>query len=126
MRRSLSVVCAAIACVLPSASPVHAAPKENGLFLMVSGKQGTWLRAIGIYCPGRADQHPYGRVVCDLLADVDGDFNRLPGDAHLCTDEKDPVTATATGTWGNRRISWKKTFSSACLLDEATAPVFRF
>ncbi|QFY12943.1 protease inhibitor [Nonomuraea phyllanthi] len=127
MHLSLPAVCVAAAASLVLASvPAQAAEIPNGLFLSVTGDGGATLRAVAIQCPHRAEQHPYGTLTCALLAAVDGNIDRLPGDPHPCTMEHDPVTATATGIWRNRRVNWQKTFSNACVLDAATSPVFRF
>ncbi|MET7338984.1 SSI family serine proteinase inhibitor [Nonomuraea sp. NPDC005650] len=127
MRLSLPVACIATAAsVVLAPLPAQAAAVPNGLFLSVTGNGGTWLRAIVIQCPLRADQHPYGALTCALLTAVDGNIDRLPGNPHPCTRQNDPVTATATGIWQNRRVNWQKTFSNACVLDAATSPVFHF
>lgn len=127
MRLVLPIACASVAAgIVLAAFPAPAAATPNGLFLAVSAHGNSWLRAVVIQCPGRAYQHPYGEATCAVVAAAGGDFDRLPGDPHPCTKEYDPVTATMSGIWRNRPITWQKTFSNACVLDAATGPVFRF
>jgi hypothetical protein len=38
----------------------------------------------------------------------------------------DPVTASATGIWGDRFIRFQRTFGNACTLRAETGPVFAF
>ncbi|MFF2330942.1 MULTISPECIES: SSI family serine proteinase inhibitor [unclassified Streptomyces] len=107
----------------PSAQPVP----DRALFLTVSGSENTWIRGVALPCPPTSDtRHPHAAAACAALAEAAGDLDGLPGDPHPCTQEFDPVTATATGTWDGRRVAWRKTFSNACVMDAVTGPVFRF
>lgn len=100
--------------------------EPRGLLLTVSGSQNTWIRGVVLDCPPRVTPHPQALAACSAITWARGDLDALPGDPHPCTDEYDPVTATADGTWRSHRIHWRKTFSNACELDAQTGPVFRF
>lgn len=76
--------------------------------------------------PRPAGMHPNAAAACADLERAGGDLDGLPGRPRPCTREYDPVTATATGTYGGRPISWQRTFSNACVLESETGPVFSF
>ncbi|WP_405809770.1 subtilase-type protease inhibitor [Streptomyces sp. NBC_00210] len=112
------------------AVPAHAVgdePAPRGLFLTVSGSENTWVRGVLLHCsPEPGGAHPDPAAACSALAAARGDLDRLPGDPHPCTEEFDPVTVDATGTWRGRMTAWHKTYANACALDAATGEVFRF
>ncbi|MGI5400524.1 SSI family serine proteinase inhibitor [Streptomyces sp. CA-135486] len=130
MHRSAVLAAAALMSLAATAVPAHAvgdAPAPRGLFLTVSGSENTWVRGLLLHCPPKpGGAHPYAAAACGALAAARGDLDRLPGDPHACTEEFDPVTAGATGTWRGRMTAWHKTYANACALDAATGEVFRF
>ncbi|WP_406379627.1 SSI family serine proteinase inhibitor [Streptomyces sp. NBC_01618] len=100
---------------------------DRGLFLAVSGSENTWIRGLALVCPPAPDaHHPEAAAACAAIDEAAGDPAALPGEPHLCSQEYDPVTATVTGKWDGRPVSWQKTFPNACVMDAATGPVFRF
>ncbi|MET8690348.1 SSI family serine proteinase inhibitor [Streptomyces sp. NPDC004732] len=131
--RSLPVAAAALI-ALGGLTPAHAAdpaptPKDpkGGLFLTVSGADNTWIRGVLLRCaPEPSGAHPQAAKACEAIAQAGGDFNALPDDPHACTKEFDPVTATVTGSYEGRAISWHKTYPNACTMDADTGYVFRF
>ncbi|MEU5777769.1 SSI family serine proteinase inhibitor [Streptomyces venezuelae] len=112
-----------------TAAPAHAAAPapKRGLFLTVSGAENTWVRGVLLHCvPEPAGAHPRAAEACEALALARGDFDELPDDPRACTKEFDPVTATATGSYDGKAISWHKTYPNACALAADTGVVFRF
>jgi hypothetical protein len=58
---------------------------------------------------------------------VDGDFTKLRGTGtDVCIEIYDPVTVTATGVWGDRGITWERTYPNKCYLRNETYPIFEF
>ncbi|MCQ6554875.1 subtilase-type protease inhibitor [Streptomyces sp. C10-9-1] len=97
------------------------------LFLTVSGAENTWIRGVVLRCaPRPTGPHPEAAEACAELEAVDGDLDRLPGDARPCTKQYDPVTVSATGAWHGHPTAWHRTFANACELTATTGPVFRF
>ncbi|MFJ6461426.1 SSI family serine proteinase inhibitor [Streptomyces sp. NPDC091387] len=117
-------VLAAVLLPLGAAVPAVAAPApDRGILLTVSGSENTWIRGLVLHCPpGSEDRHPDAAGACAALDEAEGDFDALAGGPHPCTHEHDPVTVTARG----EAVDWKHTFPSACAMDAATGPVFRF
>jgi hypothetical protein len=65
------------------------------------------------------------RACMDLML-ADGDFDALRGDRYqVCTQEYEPVVATAEGRWRDRVVAWQRVFGNACTLDAETGWVFR-
>ncbi|MBC9714943.1 protease inhibitor SIL-V5 [Streptomyces sp. TRM66268-LWL] len=120
-----------LAAALATAVPAHAddpePPPRPGVFLTVSGSDNTWIRGLKLMCSHEASgHHPHAAEACAAIDAVDGDLDRLPGKAPLCTKEYDPVTVTAAGTHRGQDISWHRTFANDCLRHAATDPVFDF
>ncbi|MFF4219641.1 SSI family serine proteinase inhibitor [Streptomyces nondiastaticus] len=138
--RTAAAASAAAAALLLLAAPQAAAGGRPGgagrhgradgtdgqLFLTVSGAQNTWIRGVQLSCPDADGHHSHAAEACMALNKAKGDPGRVPGAAHRCTRQYDPVTATAEGEWNGRPLVWHKTFPNACALDAATGPVFRF
>ncbi|MEV6316789.1 SSI family serine proteinase inhibitor [Streptomyces sp. NPDC051776] len=132
---------AAVAAVLLStglAGTAHAGPAaalhrpldptpSKGLVLTVSGSSETWIRGVLLRCPPEPDGlHPRAAEACAELGRARGDLDRLPGEPGVCSDEFDPVTASAKGTYQGKSVAWRKTYANACQLSAATGNVFRF
>ncbi|WP_236004869.1 SSI family serine proteinase inhibitor [Nonomuraea antri] len=127
MRLPLLITSAALgAGLVLTAIPAQAAARPNGVFLAISANGNDTLKAVGIQCPGRIEQHPFGEAACGAIDAVDGDFDRLPVSPRPCSKKRDPVTATMNGLWRGRIIGWQKTFANACLLAAKTGPIFAF
>jgi hypothetical protein len=132
MRTSVALAAAALV-ALAVAAPAQAEPARRepapprGLFLTVSGDENTWIRGVLLECPaGSPSHHPEAGAACEALDGAGGDLTRLAGHTHPCTREFAPVTVAAAGTWHGRPVDWHRTYPNACMLYEATGPVFRF
>ncbi|MZD10677.1 protease inhibitor SIL-V5 [Streptomyces sp. SID5785] len=111
---------------VPAAGAAEPVPRD-GLYLTVSGAGDTWTRGVRLECtPGPGGHHPYATESCTALHAAGGDPDALEGQPYRCTDEQDPVTATAHGTFEGRTVNWRRTFPNACTLESATGDVFRF
>ncbi|MEU0569765.1 SSI family serine proteinase inhibitor [Nonomuraea sp. NPDC005983] len=109
-----------------AATVAHAA-SDQGLNLTVSGNGHGWVRSVQLTCvPAPSGYHPHAKEACAAIDTAGGDLNALPVAPRTCGEEHNPVTASATGTWRGRPISWQKTFDNSCKLDAATGLVFRF
>ncbi|AUG75460.1 Protease inhibitor protein [Kitasatospora sp. MMS16-BH015] len=66
-------------------------------------------------------------AACQELAAVNGDFTQL--NVHpswLPTAQVAPVTASATGHWGNTAVNWSQDFTNPSALAKKTGDVFVF
>jgi hypothetical protein len=116
----------AVLLLLGVTAPAHAAT-ERGLSLSVSGDANTWTRGVVLHChPAPGGRHPNAAAACAAIEAAGGRFDRFSGTSRACTMEYNPVTASATGTWRGRPVSWRTTYANACGLDAATGAVFRF
>ncbi|MFD0148360.1 SSI family serine proteinase inhibitor [Streptomyces sp. NPDC055721] len=107
--------------------PATTAPKPpTRLHLTVTDSSGV-AKDVFLGCRPTGGNHPAAALACDALHDADGDFDKLKGDPDMiCTDEYDPVTARAEGTYNEVPVSWAKEFGNACELKAKTTPVFAF
>ncbi|MFC9618595.1 SSI family serine proteinase inhibitor [Streptomyces sp. NPDC056930] len=131
MRLRAAVAAAALLALtvaVPAAAAESNAPvPDRGLLLTVSGSEDTWIRGVALFCPPAPDaHHSHAAAACAAIDRAEGDLDALPSSPRLCIEGYDPVTATATGTWDGRPVSWQRTFPDACVMDAVTGPVFRF
>ncbi|MDY0816624.1 SSI family serine proteinase inhibitor [Kitasatospora purpeofusca] len=86
-------------------------------------------RTVTLECPpagGTANTHPDPYTACRLVDSVSGDLNRLDVDPGVCTDQFDPYTVTASGTYRSRPLSFRHTYGNHCVLLRTTGAVFDF
>ncbi|MFC5663150.1 SSI family serine proteinase inhibitor [Kitasatospora misakiensis] len=80
-----------------------------------------------LHCPpGGATTHPDPVAACRLLDSVNGDLARLDVDPGVCTQEYDPYTVTASGTYRGRPLSFQQTYGNHCVLLRTTGAFFDF
>lgn len=109
------------------AAAAHSPAQDPGILLTVSGSENTWIRGVVLHCPpGPEDRHPDAAGACAALDEAAGDFDALAGEPRPCPYAYDPVTVTAEGTGPDGAVDWRHTYPSACDMDAATGPVFRF
>lgn len=89
-------------------------------------RQGEQLGTATLTCEPAGGDHANAKRACEQLTTTDGDFTKLPRTEQACTMIYQPVTAVATGNWGNTQISFEKTYGNSCELDAATGAVFAF
>ncbi|MFE6751165.1 SSI family serine proteinase inhibitor [Kitasatospora purpeofusca] len=86
-------------------------------------------RTVTLECPpygGTATTHPDPATACRLVDSVNGDLGRLDVDPGVCTDQYDPYTATASGTYRGHPVSFRHTYGNHCVLLRTTGAVFDF
>lgn len=122
-----AVALLALAATAPAQAAEPAPAPKRGLFLTLSGDGNTWVRGVLLRCePEPSGHHPAAAEACAEIAEAAGDFEALRADPRVCTKEFEPVTATATGTFRGRDVSWHKTYPNACAMETQTGHVFRF
>ncbi|GAA0402527.1 hypothetical protein Acor_67900 [Acrocarpospora corrugata] len=78
-------------------------------------------------CAPDGGTHPNPAAACARLAPALGNPASIqPKQGVMCIALYDPVTATATGVWFGRPISYTRTFTNTCWLSVATWEVFAF
>ncbi|WP_432109374.1 SSI family serine proteinase inhibitor [Streptomyces sp. AA1529] len=99
----------------------------QGVLLTVSGSGDTWIRGVMLHCePTPHGHHPRAAETCAALDAAHGDLDALPAGNGRCTMQYDPVTVAARGSHRGQAVNWKKTFPNACVMHQATGPVFDF
>ncbi|MDF4249836.1 SSI family serine proteinase inhibitor [Streptomyces sp. WMMB303] len=99
----------------------------QGVFLSVSGSGDSWIRGVVLHCePVPHGHHPRAAETCAALDAAHGDLDALPAGSGRCTMQYDPVTVAARGSHRGQAVNWKKTFANACVMHQATGPVFDF
>ncbi|MFJ4797306.1 SSI family serine proteinase inhibitor [Kitasatospora purpeofusca] len=86
-------------------------------------------RTVTLECPpygGTATTHPDPATACRLVDSVNGDLDRLDVDPGVCTDQYDPYTATASGTYRGHPLSFRHTYGNHCVLLRTAGAVFDF
>ncbi|MGW6981609.1 subtilase-type protease inhibitor [Streptomyces sp. NPDC054932] len=80
----------------------------------------TVVRASTLSCaPSALGTHPDPQAACAALNSTGGALDRLlssPNPDRACPMHYAPVTVTADGVWKGSRVSWKHTFSNACVM----------
>ncbi len=76
--------------------------------------------------PGSSTSHPDPLTACRLLDSVNGDLARLDVDPGACTQEYDPYTVTAAGTYRGRPLSFQQTYGNHCVLLRTAGAFFDF
>jgi hypothetical protein len=108
-----------------AARPAAASRTGSTLTLGVTAEAG-YARAVILRCSPAGGGHPSAAKACAALKPVAGKPGRLTPAEVVCTLQFAPVTATATGTWKGKKVSWSRTFGNGCELVRATGVVFRF
>ncbi|MEV0319753.1 subtilase-type protease inhibitor [Streptomyces sp. NPDC050658] len=115
---------AAVLIAVSAAAPAYATelpPPPRGLFLTVSGDEGTWIRGVLLKCePEPSGHHPQAAEACADIEEAHGDFDRLPAESGICTKQYAPVTVSASGMYQGRPVGWQKTYDNACVMTHAT------
>jgi hypothetical protein len=124
IRTLVSTVLAVGALTVPAA-PAAAASTTTKLTLAVTAQAG-WATAVLLRCDPAGGGHPSAAKACAALKKAGGKINKLTPAEVMCTLQFAPVTATATGTWKGKKVSWSRTFGNTCELTRATGVVFRF
>ncbi|GAB7046961.1 SSI family serine proteinase inhibitor [Catenuloplanes indicus] len=114
--------------VAPAAvRPAPAAAPFARLTLKVTGDPATGRAAttLTLTCGPVGGTHPAAPEVCAALKKTGGNvFGLPPRDGVLCTADYRPVTASATGHWGQRPVNDRRTFGNACQLGIQAGTVF--
>lgn len=84
--------------------------------------------SVTLECDPVGGTHPTPKEACAALAEVGGDFAKLPNAPGLpaCPTTYAPVEAVAEGTWNGTPVSYKETFTNACFAAIGTDNVFKF
>ncbi|MBC6447163.1 SSI family serine proteinase inhibitor [Actinokineospora xionganensis] len=124
MLRKVLIAASIAATAVATAQPASATPTTASLVLTYQ-HEGDPMRVGTLRCGPAAGHHRSPEAACAQLASVTGDFTALlvhPDRA--CPLHVDPVRVTATGVWGDRRVSYDETFGNACQLFVETGAVF--
>ncbi|MFF5206502.1 SSI family serine proteinase inhibitor [Streptosporangium sp. NPDC000396] len=119
--------------VYPSSQWVYPGPiaqstgKQLVLTVTRAGGALSAQQSVQLTCDPAYGTHPRATEACAELALAQGDPALIrPLSGVACTQQYDPVTATATGLWNGRAIRFERTFGNACLMSNATGSVFAF
>jgi Subtilisin inhibitor-like len=123
-RRLLTTAIIVAAAVITTTGATHTS--QSRLVLSVSGEANVQRAQTVLTCNPTGGTHPKAAQACRELTLAGGDLDRLPAQSIMCTMEYAPVTATATGRWRGKVVSWSKSFSNRCMLNAATGSVFQF
>jgi len=118
------VAIAAVTALVASPAQAHAtAEATSALFLAVQSHDRTDTATLTCQPPGGT--HPRAAASCRAITQAGGDLTQLSGlPDQVCTDQYEPVTAMAVGSWKGRPIFYLRTFGNDCEMDRATFPVF--
>ncbi|MGR4878154.1 SSI family serine proteinase inhibitor [Streptomyces sp. LARHCF249] len=127
MRHRIAVVSSAVLLTLAGATGIAEAqpaglyaPSAVVLTVAQGEDEATVVRASTLSCaPTAQGTHPDPEAACAALDAAAGTLDTLldaPDSDRACPMHYDPVTVTADGVWQGSRISWKHTFSNACVM----------
>ncbi|GHE93269.1 protease [Amycolatopsis deserti] len=120
----LSALLPAAASVLALAAPPAQAPAAS-LMLSLQDAAGRVV-TVSLDCHPAGGSHPGKVKACTTLTTVDGDIDRIPGEATVCPMIYSPVTATARGHWRGKPVVYTHTFGNKCAAAAESAGVFEF
>ncbi|WP_436760609.1 SSI family serine proteinase inhibitor [Streptosporangium sp. V21-05] len=108
----------------PPWDPPPGGPYARRLTLTVE-KYGR-VRTVRLGCTPTYGTHPRGPEACVMLSRAQGDpaYVRLPWVG--CSQQYDPVSVSADGTWNDHYIRYRRTFDNPCELRAATGAIFAF
>ncbi|KUH40620.1 serine protease [Streptomyces kanasensis] len=116
-----------------TARPATSAGPSAVVLTVTQGEYGaTVTKAATLSCaPTVKGTHPDPKAACAALAATTGNLDALlatPDPNRFCPMHYDPVTAAVDGVWQGQRVSWKHTFSNACVMAATLNgnPVFAF
>jgi len=125
------------ACLLTACALLMAGPVPARAAAVPEGPTGDWLyvtvarddtRSGGTHGTLLLCDPPHGHEhaarACEELRAAHGDVGRIPLKDTFCPMVYAPVSASARGEWGGRRITYKETFANSCLLTARTGSVF--
>lgn len=105
----------------------HVPTPATRILLTVTSEATGDMKEVWLGCRPTGGNHPNAEAACEELALVEGDFDKLSGNADkACALIYDPHTVTADGTFNKKAVSWKKTFGNECELNAKTGAVFAF
>ncbi|MCM6776379.1 subtilase-type protease inhibitor [Nocardia sp. CDC159] len=132
--RVAGVVGVVLAAVAASAGVVRAEPgaRPSVLVLTVAGgdslESAASQRVVLLLCaPVVWGTHPKAGAACDELGAAGGDFTTLQGPPlRVCTQDYNPVTIAADGTWNGTSVRYRQTYPNACAMGDRSVSVFEF
>ncbi|WP_151481824.1 SSI family serine proteinase inhibitor [Streptomyces albicerus] len=116
---------AACALLVAGAAPARATAAQDsvpGNWLYVTVSRGDTRGALLLCDPPQG--HPRAVRACEELQAADGDIGRIPDKDAYCAMLYAPVTASARGEWGGRRVTYTETFANSCVMAAKTGAVF--
>ncbi|MCY1138662.1 SSI family serine proteinase inhibitor [Actinoplanes sp. Pm04-4] len=121
------LLAAALIGPVPDPPPYGAPPRpaDNQITLSYQAQAG-FAMAVKLTCDPPGGGHPRAVQACATLERVDADPSRIKRASTLCVLLYQPVTATMTGTWQGRQVSWTHRFGNTCDMRRATGDLFRF
>lgn len=134
-RTLLAAIAVAGATVTPAAvadpAPAErAAPKPLTILHLTTdgGPAKAGYRTATLTCDPAGGTHSSPHAACRRLASAEGRFESLgAGEKNaMCPLIYKPITVRASGTWKNRSVNFKQTYSNRCVLESYTGPVFTF
>ncbi|MDE9367382.1 SSI family serine proteinase inhibitor [Luteipulveratus sp. YIM 133132] len=119
-----AAIAAAPAVVAPTTAHADVVPTYVRLNLQVTDAAGHSTYG-SLRCNPAGGFHKDPAAACSELIKVNGEPQHLFVHPEvMCTRDYRPVTARMTGYWGDRMVSYTKTFGNACNMWAATGPVF--
>jgi hypothetical protein len=122
------LVVAALIGPIPDPPPTYGAPPRPTTDEVTLGYQtdAGFAMAVKLTCDPPGGGHPRPVQACATLDRVDADPDRIKPASTACVLLYKPVTATLSGTWQGRTVSWTHRYGNACEMRRATGVLFRF
>jgi hypothetical protein len=116
----------ALTCAMTTAAHAGTAPIGSFQFSIVyhSGKPA---KSVTLTCLPTGGSHPDRMAACMNLMLVNGEVASIPPSASACFHYYDPVTASASGTWNGRPVTYSARFTNeSCARIATGGHVFNF
>ncbi|WP_250030456.1 SSI family serine proteinase inhibitor [Paractinoplanes maris] len=123
------LLAAALIGPVPDPPPTYGSPPrpttESAVTLSYQADAG-FAMAVKLTCGPPGGGHPRAAQACATLEQVGADPGRITQTSTACVLLYKPVTATLSGTWQGREVSWTHRFGNSCEMRRATGVLFRF
>ncbi|ORY07640.1 subtilisin inhibitor [Basidiobolus meristosporus CBS 931.73] len=111
--------------VLEAATPPTKGPAHYTLAIYSgSSPSGQRLSQVVLDCHPMGGTHPHSAQACSALDKANGYFDKLSSNGAFCTDNFEPITATAEGNGYGHPTHFTKTYSNRCALVSESDGVF--
>jgi hypothetical protein len=128
--RTLCTAALTVAAIMVGGSAeASALPSESSLVITAyDSADGDWrvIAEATLKCAPTGGNHLSAEDACDILTEVDGEFEALPTVPVVCVLIYQPVIIEVGGNWRDRVVRFDREYPNLCVAGAESGGVFRF